>query len=99
MFIGSLEGHVIHTTWAGYEFDCEETINSEGKCNIYYIYTASKKGSKLEKSCNLFAVFIPVYHFNMFASIRFLPQVCAFSYKKKTDLFLAFKVIYTSKIE
>lgn len=60
MFIGSLEGHVIHATWAGYEFDRGETINSEGKCNIYYIYTASKQTSKLEKSCHLFAVFMPV---------------------------------------
>jgi hypothetical protein len=45
MFIGSLEGHVIHATWAGYEFDRGETINSEGKCNIYYIWTASMQAN------------------------------------------------------
>ena len=60
MFIGSLEGHVIHATWAGYEFDDGETINSEGKCNIYCICTACKQASKLEESCDLFAMFIPV---------------------------------------
>jgi hypothetical protein len=31
MYIGSVEGHVIHATWEGYEFDPGETINSEGK--------------------------------------------------------------------
>jgi hypothetical protein len=31
MYIGSLEGHVIHATWEGYEFDPGEKINSECK--------------------------------------------------------------------
>jgi hypothetical protein len=45
MYIGSVEGHVINATWAGCEFDCEETTNPEGKCNIYYIYTESNQAS------------------------------------------------------
>jgi hypothetical protein len=31
MYIGSVEGQVMHATWKGYEFDPGEKINSEGK--------------------------------------------------------------------
>lgn len=31
VYIGSMEGHVIHATWEGYEFNPGEEINSESK--------------------------------------------------------------------
>jgi hypothetical protein len=31
MYIGSMEGHMIHATWVGYEFNPGEEINSESK--------------------------------------------------------------------
>ncbi|PNF18221.1 hypothetical protein B7P43_G17753 [Cryptotermes secundus] len=39
VYIGSMEGHVIHATWEGYEFNLGEEMNSESNNNFHYLCT------------------------------------------------------------